>query len=170
MKPTLSAEIEASSSDEQSTGSQASGNVDGSKLVSTVSKKQQAVSGWNDIVDKVVSTFEPDLPTSSACVLLVSVAIMMANEAAHFVSRATDGVDGLEFQNTMGAPLATKPSLRCPTACHCYSLSPPTRPSGYAWLRLLICCRLCCVSDTGVGKSNCPKLMDHQTPQEYPPS
>ena len=94
---------------------EAGGGIDGSGLVRSQSKKQQAVAGWDDISHKMASTFEPDLPTSSACVLGASVVVMMANELMHFLSRATDGVQGQEFQNTMGA-LTTLPCL--PIACH----------------------------------------------------
>ena len=78
--------------------------MDGGGLVSrTTSKKQQAVAGWNDISDKALSTFEADLPSSSACGLAVSTLIMMLGELGHFMSRAADGVDGLELQNTCSA-------------------------------------------------------------------
>jgi hypothetical protein len=103
-----SAELGVSATDSASNAAEAGGGIDGSGLVQTQSKKQQAVAGWNDISHKVASTFELDLPPSSACVLGVSVVVMMANEAMHFLSRATDGVQGQEFQNAMGA-LTTLP-------------------------------------------------------------
>ena len=124
---------------------QAKGGIDDSELMRSQSKKQQAVAGWNDISDKIASTFESDLSTSSACILGGSVVVMIANEALHFLSRATDGVQGQEFQNAMGA----LPTLDL-SPCSAPPLSLPMEPSSctrplmacVTWLRQRSWCGL----------------------------